>query len=301
MTRTKYYCFSALIEFNFKGDKMITSLIRNRANSLTEAEAKIASVIISCPKNILNMTAKELANEAKVAPSAVIRLCKSLGLDGFSTLKIQLAQEIGHKKDINALPSFNQGDSAEEVFHKVFASGINTLNDTLSMMDFSKIKTIAEKMVKAERIIFFGVGTSSVIATDAHYRFSQLGISASACTDILFMNVAAINLTEKDLAVGISHSGRTRATVDAMRKAKAAGAETVAITSFSDSLLYKECDHSIAVFSDEENYPVEAVSARVAHICILDAFMMTIATMKYDSFADHISARNKILQDIRYS
>lgn len=279
---------------------MILSLIRNRAAGLTATGQRIAAFVCDHPKEVLHMTAKELSDVCQSAPSAVIRFCQALELDGFSSLKLLLAQELGKEKSESDLPAFEKEDSAETVFRKVFQSGINTLRDTLDMMDFEKVESIAKKMHAARRIFFFGIGTSSVIATDAQYRFSQLGLSASACTDLLFMNVAAINLGKGDLAVGISHSGRTRATVDAMRIAKERGAATVAITSFSDSPLYRECDDAVSVFSDEDHYPVEAVSARVAHTCIIDAFMMTLATMNYESFATHVEARNEMLRKIRY-
>jgi len=139
-----------------------------------------------------------------------------------------------------------------------------------------------------------------VIATDAAYRISQVGIQAYAYTDILFMNVSAANMQEGDLAIGISHSGRTKAVVEAMRQAKAVGAETIAITSYSTSILSMESDYAIVVYSDEENYPVEAVSARVAHLCVVDSLMMTLATMKHGDFAEHIASRNKVLEEIRY-
>ena len=279
---------------------MLTTWIKNRYKSLTEAEKKIASYILEHPQEAVRMTAKELAERCSVAPSAVIRLCKDIELEGFSELKIRLAGELGSKPSPAIGSPFDNDNSAEAVFRRVFQSGINTLKDTLKMMDFANIENIAKKMLGAKRVIFFGVGTSSVIATDAQYRFSQLGISASACTDILFMNVTAVNLSSNDLGVFISHSGRTKATVDAMRNAAAAGAYTVAITSFTDSPLFKECDNAVSVFADEENYPVEAVSARVAHTCIIDAFMMTLATMDHNSFTSHIAARNEILEKIRY-
>jgi glucosamine 6-phosphate synthetase-like amidotransferase/phosphosugar isomerase protein len=104
------------------------------------------------------------------------------------------------------------------------------------------------------------------------------------------MNVSAANMQEGDLAIGISHSGRTKPVVDAMRQAKSMGAETVAITSYSSSILSRESDYAIIVYPDEENYPVEAVSARVAHLCVVDALMMTLATMKHDDFAEHIAS-----------
>ena len=114
------------------------------------------------------------------------------------------------------------------------------------------------------------------------------------------MNVTAVNLGKGDAVLCISHSGRTKAVVDALRHAKAAGAVTLAITSFSDSLLYRESDVALSVYADEINYPVEAVSARVAHICLIDSLMMALAARKFDDFAEHVSARNNILREIRY-
>ena len=197
-------------------------------------------------------------------------------------------------------PAFDKGDSHERVIRKVFSSGMQTLRDTLEMIDMDEIAAVSDLLAKAKRIFVFGIGTSAVIAQDAQYRLSQLGIWATACTDILLMNVTAANMGTGDVVLAISHSGRTKAVVDAARDAKEAGAVTIAITSFSDSVLSKICNHAITVASDEQNYPVEAVSARVAHICILDAITMVIATEDFDSFADHIKARNKVLESIRY-
>ena len=87
------------------------------------------------------------------------------------------------------------------------------------MLDFSNIKTMAEKLASAKRIFIFGVGTSSVIAVDAAYRLSQIEVQAYAYTDILQMGVMAKNMNDGDIAFAISHSGMTKAVVDAMRAA----------------------------------------------------------------------------------
>lgn len=170
----------------------------------------------------------------------------------------------------------------------------------MDMLDYEKVEAMARLLSSARRLFLFGVGTSSVVASDAQYRFAQLGLSAACCTDILFMNVTAVNLGRDDAVLCISHSGRTRAVVDAMRHAKAAGARTCSITSFQDSPLLRESDIALSVFDDEEHYPVEAVSARVAHICLIDALAMALAAKRADSFAAHVTARNKILREIRY-
>lgn len=284
---------------------MLLAMIHNKYHSLTETEKRIASCILRDPGRVSAMTAKELADQCQTVPSAVIRFCKSIGVSGFSQLKLDLAREAAvrdteTRETVENLPAFCKEDDTQTIFHKVFASGIRTLKDTLAMLDFQQIEGIVEVISKAKNVYIFGVGTSSTVAIDAGYRFAQFGIRAHACTDLLFMNVIAGNMTPGDVALGISHGGRTKAVVDAMRRAKEAGASTVALTSFADSTLCTESDYAISVYADEKNYPVEAVSARVAHICVIDALMMALGTRNSEDFEKHISIRNAALKDIRY-
>lgn len=274
--------------------------IHNCYGNLTDAEKKIADAVLLSPQDTVKMTAKELAERSGTVPSAVVRFCKSIGAKGFSDFKICLSAELGGKASVTGMLPVCERDTPQQVFDKVFASGINTLKDTLSMIDMQQAETIVQLLQQAARVVFFGVGTSSVIAMDAQYRFAQLGIATSACTDILFMNVTAANLKPGDVAVCISHSGSTKATVDAMRRAKKAGAATVAISSFAHSRLAEESDHRIIAFSDDKNYPVEAVSARIAHQCIIDALMMSLATRNYSALQKYMDERNEVLKEMRY-
>lgn len=279
---------------------MIISKIHNTYKKLTSTERNIADYILANPQKITHMTASNLAAECKTVPSAVIRFCKSVGTKGFSDFKIALAGDINKKENCNVMLSFRIEDTQEDIFKKVFNSAALTLSNTLEMIDFDNTDKIAHCIFNAKRILIFGLGTSSVIANDAQYRFSQLGLNVYAYTDVLYMNVAAINASDDDVIIGISHSGETKSVVDAVRSARSMGAKTIAITSFSKSSLANECDNSIIVYSDEENYPVEAVSARIAHFCIIDALMMILASMKYDDFEEYIERRNKVLKNIRY-
>lgn len=276
---------------------MLLAKIHNLFGMLTETEQKIATFILKHPKEAVHLTARQLGEKCGTAPSAVIRFCKSVGMDGFGTLKIALAAELGQSEE----PPPQAPSPTEAVFRCVFSSGIGTLRDTLQMLDFRALEAITDLLLRAEKIFIFGVGTSSFVAQDAAYRFSQLGLPAHAYTDILFMNVAAGNMKKGDVAFGISHSGQTKATVEAMRHAAEAGAETVALTSFTGSLLSCESNRAVTVFADEENYPVEAVSARVAHICVIDALMMAIATKKEETLETYKTVRNRMLAEIRFT
>ncbi len=278
---------------------MITTDIKNYYYDLTSAERKIADFVLENQQTVTAMSVHRLAEAAGSAPSAVIRFCKSVGLNGFSELKIALAKEAGIFEEETPLPAFEQGAETEKTVQKVFSTTLQTLRDTENMLDYEKIKQMTKAICNAKRICIFAIGTSSIVATDAQYRLSQLGLWATAYTDILFMNVTAVNLQAGDLVIAISHSGRTKAVVDAVRHAKKAGAKTLALTSFSDSPLYCDSDIAISAYADEVNYPVEAVSARLAHLCIMDAITMSIATA-FESFPNRVKARNGILKELRY-
>jgi DNA-binding MurR/RpiR family transcriptional regulator len=277
-------------------------IIKNAYPQLTNAERRVADIILENPLDACKSSAKEISCAAGVAPSAVIRFCKSVGADGFSELKERLLDELSQKDVIrqNTSLPISDSDDTEGIFEKVFFQSKKTLTDTFKMFDFDDISQILEMINSSKRVVFFGVGTSSVVCIDAHYRFSQLGISSSYCSDILFMNVTAANLEKDDLAVFISHSGQTKATVDAMKNAKKVGAKTLSITSFSQSILARECQKSIIAFSDMQTYPVEAVSARLAHMCIIDALMMSLAKTKQNELKKYMDARNCALGSIRY-
>ena len=279
---------------------MILLQIQNQSGKFTQAECKIAGFVLSAPQAAANMTAAQLAEKSGVAPSAVIRFCQSIGLSGFSELKIRLSQEIVAPEKTDELPAFHPGEGTLGVAQRVFQAGMQTLKKTMDMLDENKLEAMATTLSSAKRIFIFGVGTSSVVAADAQYRLSQFGLNAQCCTDILFMNVSAVNLSSEDAVLCISHSGRTKTVINAMRHARKSGAKTLSITSFPDSILYRESQIALSVFADEINYPVEAVSARVAHICLIDALAMVLATKNPQGFAEHIAARNQILREIRY-
>lgn len=282
------------------GENMIILKIKKYYCELTAVERKVADYVIANSDDVINITVHDLAKKCSVAPSAVIRFCKAIKLNGFSELKINLAKESNFASNAKELPAFKQNDDLKNVVGKVFASSVQTLKDTANMLDYDVFEKMIEKIKEAKHLYVFGIGTSSIIATDAQYRFSQIGIPATSCSDVLFMSVIAANLKEGDVVLAISHSGRTKAVIEAVKNAKKAGVPVLSVTSFAESMLYKESDISLSVFADEENYPIEAVSARIAHITLIDAMEMALATRNFKDFTRRVKQRNDILENIRY-
>lgn len=272
--------------------------IRNVYGNLSKVEQKAADYILANSGRVADMNVAELSKNAGVAGSAIIRFCQKLGYSGYSQFRFALTRELVRQPE-KVMPLLTREDTAAQAVQKVFDSGIRTLQNTLAMLDLEQIDRLIEKMETAGRICIFGVGTSSSIAEDAEYRLLQLGFAASSYTDILFMPVAAMNLKKGDIAIAVSHSGRTEATLKSLQLAGQQGAFTVAVTSYKMSPLADEADCALIAYPDDINYPVEAVSARLAHICIFDALAVILTLRGKEEALKHLEIRNHVLENIR--
>lgn len=283
-------------EANFK------AIIKSKHNTYTEAERKVADVIISDTHAFSDndMTVSTLANKADVAPSAVIRFCRKSGIASFRDLKLMLAVESYSREHLYA-PNVDINDDSSSIADKVFASGMTTLKDTIRLLDREALSRLVDTVLNAEKIFIFGVGTSAPLVCDAAYRLLQLGYPVFSSNDVVSMKMLTMNIERNDLAIGISHSGRTIATVDAIALSHEKGAHTACITTFSESPLYRSADIGITICSEESRYKVEAISSRLAHMCVLDSIAVSLATAKHSVTAQRMTETDSLLSGLRYS
>lgn len=145
-----------------------------------------------------------------------------------------------------------------------------------------------------------GIGTSAGIACDFQYRLTEIGLSAFFFTDIANMRVSALNIREGDAAIGISNSGRTAATADALALAREHGAKTVCVTSYPKCELVKNSDYPIVIKTDEIQYPTEGISARIAHISVLDSLAVSLSAKDFDRAVRRSAKIHDLIDELRY-
>ena len=263
--------------------KSVLSAISQTMPELTKAESKIAAYIRQNAEKVVTMSAAELAAASGTAGSAVIRCCHSLGFDGYSELKMLLAVELSKNHAAGYTPYIDPEDSAGRMLDKVFGAGIKTLTDTMSSIDRQVFAGAVDSLAAAKHIYVYGIGTSAPLVSDCAYRLMQIGCFALGVTDLPSMKISTLNIKKGDAAIAISHSGRTNATIDALELAKKRGAVTVALTSAPKSPLATLSDYPLSISTDEIRYPIEAISARIAHICLIDSIVTAISSKDYEN------------------
>lgn len=282
------------------GEQSFLPQIRSCYDSLTAAEKRIADYILECPAGVLELSAQALAQRADTAASAVVRFCKSLGFTGFSQFKMQLAVELSHKSPASYLAGIEPEDDDAQVFRKIMSTNIQALQDTVSRMDTETFGAVAQLLSEAGSIHIYGIGTSAGLVGELQHRLMILGLQAWGYTDAVAMRLSTMNLKPGDVAVGISHSGRTMAVVDALELSRKNGAATVCLTSFPASPLAKCSDRVLTVYCDETKYPIEASAARIAQTAVVDALVAAISTRRFEVAVSRSNQVHDLLEDIRY-
>jgi len=261
---------------------------------LPDAERRAAAYVRKNAAEAASRSVHELARAAGVSVASVSRMVKRLGYGGFREFRIALARETS--SPLSAIyQAIAPGDSAEQTVRKIFGANIYSLQETLKMLDFNACVRTADAIVRARRTIFFGIGTSGHIGQDAALIFSLLGVHAHACADSYSMMVTASRMGKGDFAFGISHSGRSAATVEALQIARENGAGTAGISSFPHAPLAAVSDMFFCTVFPERHAVSSALSPRAAQMCLIDAlYVLTAHRGKGLAGVAHV---NKLLED----
>jgi len=280
--------------------KQCLSEITKKYSMLSPVEKKIADYILKNPQKVLNMSVRDISKEADVVNSAVIRFCKSVGFDGFPEMKIALAMENAKNEELDFSPFVSEDDNEEEVLKKIFSANVKALMDTLDCVDKDAFKKAVSLINTSDKIFIYGIGTSAFLANELQYRLMLLGYNAHSFTDVIKMCTSSVAIKKDDLVIGISYSGRTTFVCDSVMCAKENGAKTMCITSFEESPLYDMCHIRLVTRSDEINYPVEALSARMAQLSLIEAMTAAVSLKSYEDANENMIRCHDAVNTMRY-
>ena len=274
--------------------------IRKLYTSLTPAEKRIADYVLQNPSQTLSLSAAALALQAGTATSAVVRFCKSLGYSGYAAFKVRLAVELSHNNPASYLTGVEPEDDSTAVLEKIMNANIKALRDTLSHMDRASFAKAVKLLDGAGKIHIYGIGTSAGLVGELQHRLMLLGFQVHGYTDAVAIRLSTMNLQPEDVAVGISHSGRTKTIVDALALSQETGAATVCLTSYNGSHITRHSDVTLTVFCDETQYPIEASTARIAQTAVVDALVAAVSARRFDTAVACFARAHDLLEEIRY-
>lgn len=253
--------------------------IRTKYQSLTEAAKRVADYILNNYSEALYLSISEFAKKCDVSESTITKFIKTIGYSGFHELKIYLARGTNLMQTSDIIyGEISLDDNVESICNKIFYNNVEALKDTLRILDFGSIERVAELILKAKRVDFYGLGSSSVATVNAKMRLYRLGITCFTYNDPHEQIVSASLLKKGDVAIGISNSGKSSDVVKALNVSKQSGAHTVCITNYDNTPITKYADIKLFTSTKDSEELNESLHARIAELSLLDALYVCIAS-----------------------
>lgn len=259
--------------------------LRDTLDSLNPAERTAAEYVLQDPERATSLTVHELAGNSYVSSSAVIRMCRDIGFEGYKDFRKSLIVEIAlqDKDKVLSDEEIQQNDSTSDIIHKITRKNIQSLEDTERMMDAASINMCVSMMKKAHRIIFFGLGASWLAGRDAYEKLLRINKPCMINEDWHLQLLSARNSTKQDLGIIISYSGQTTEIIECMKAMKDNQTPMIVITRCVDSPISELADYKLYTTANESIFRSAAMSSRISQLNIVDILYTAYANSDYEN------------------
>jgi DNA-binding MurR/RpiR family transcriptional regulator len=281
-------------------------LVRIRAvlPSLRPAQRRVADAVLQDPAGTAELPIGRLAQQCDTSAATVMRFCHAIGFQGYPELRLALAREASREAagspDGEVLsPDIDRDDSLADVVAKIAFTDAAAVQDTAATLDLDVLAQAVDAVVGARRIDVYGIGASGFVGQDLHQKLHRIGLLAFAWPDPHAALTSAALLDGECVAIGISHTGTTTDTVDALRTARESGARTVAITNFVPTPLTDCADLVLTTAARETTFRSGAMASRIAQLAVVDFLFVGVAQRSYDRTVDRLTRTRRAIQSRR--
>jgi DNA-binding MurR/RpiR family transcriptional regulator len=246
------------------------------ADELARRERKVADFVLAAPDEAMRLSLAKFAETVGVSEPTVLRFCRKLGCANLQEFRIRMASA-----EAIGLPATHAeiapGSSMAEIATRVLDFSVSNLDNLRRQIDVAALKRVADLLVGARSIHFWGNGASGIVARDAQQKFPLFGVPCLAETDSHQILINASTLSPRDVVVVFSNTGRNSAMTPSVQAARANGAIVVAVTSAPESPLGRAADHVLCVPTLDNTDIYTPTISRIAALCIVDILSIAIA------------------------
>lgn len=275
---------------------MLLDSIRTQLDALSKSEKKVALTVLKNPDMAVSGNITALAKNAQVSEPTVVRFCRALGYDGWHEFKLKLAQTLAL-----AVPQADesplQDDLAADLVSKICSRSINALLDLRNNLQPAAIERALDVLARANRIEFWGQGTSGIVAADAQHKFFRAGVPTVAYADPHIHTISAALLAKGDVVVAISQRGNNTALLHSVQLARKVGADVITLSPSGTPLA--DCATVLVPIDLSFNIdPYTPISARLAHLVVIDILAVGLALKRGPEFRKKMQNAQKALQKL---
>ncbi|GAA3631980.1 MurR/RpiR family transcriptional regulator [Lactobacillus hamsteri] len=176
------------------------TMIMKNSDKLNDSEKQIVQFVVSNPKLCSNLSLAKLAKKLYVSESAIFRLCKKLGLSGYSELKFNLSElAAADDRPVQVVSNFGEDLS-------------KAIQDVLKYFKGLNLENLFKDLDNANNVYIYSTGwQQELIAQYLSHELFMIGKKATVLPSALDELKAANSFTQSgDILFVISYSGNNQ-------------------------------------------------------------------------------------------
>ncbi len=257
------------------GANTLMERVQHLQHELSPAEQRVATLVLEHPRKVLGEPIAEIARLADVSQPTVIRFCRSLGFSGLADFKLKFAGSLTGTIPVRH-SQVRMSDSTHDLSAKVIDNTVSALLKFRDQLDVTSIDRAIALLRAARRVEFYAMGSARVVSLDAQHKFFRFRIPTATYGDSHLFALAADLLKPGDVVIAVSTAGQLPELLAAVDRARAVGADVIAITN-SKSALAKKATVCLAVDHTEDNTSFLSMISRMLQLLLIDIMSVGIS------------------------
>ncbi|AYW45985.1 MurR/RpiR family transcriptional regulator [Tetragenococcus koreensis] len=272
--------------------------IQHQINKLPKAEKKLAEWILEQPESVIHMSAKALSQASETSPATVVRLCYSLGLEGFTDLKLKLSANQPAIKG-NLYTDIVPNEDIDTIKQKLLLKMTDGLEKNREKLEVESIEQVINLLETTDFMFTYGIGASGIVADDFAQKFLRIGKKVIYSKDYHLLTTAIVTNEMPAWLFLVSNSGEKQEVINLALLAKEQGIPVVCMTSKAHSTLATIADVLLhTADGGEARLRSSATNSLLVQLYSVDVLFSAYATKHYDKTLGQLEQTKTTVQII---
>lgn len=253
---------------------------------LTASEKVVAEFILSLDLEVKELSTAEIAKNTFTSPATAVRLAQKIGFSGWNELKERLFSETeylnSHFSEVDANLPFSANESFMSVANKIGALEIETIHDTLSLLDYKVLHEAAHLLNNARTIHVIGTSVSLMLAEQFKYKMIRIGRSVNVSLIHGEQLYESEQVSTDDCVIVLSYSGEDPFLKTIMTRLNKKQVNMISVTNIGSNTIAKSAKLNLYCSTREKlNHKIGAFSSVGSMDFILDILYSCIFSIDY--------------------
>jgi len=247
--------------------QLVTKKLDDLRHSKNQSFSVIANYLVSIDDPLLidKLRMKDIQENCHVSNSTIIRMCKEMGLSGFSEMKFRLSENL--RLTTNTL---NDSKLLDDLSSQHLNNIIQSFDNTKKLLTDTQLSKTIRLIEESKIINVYAIGSTFLTAKDLEFKLNRIKKFAKSYNDKNLQYFAAKNSDRDTLSIGITYSGESESVLESLKISASQQSKTILITNEKNTHLEDCFDLVIYVASTDTRNRMITTTSRLTLLYLID-------------------------------